>query len=210
MRRRCIVSEPAYSVRYHGIIVEPWWEELKQMAKSGKGHSSIQKWLRHPSQPDICRIKRKLDLKAVLNKDDGGPETPNNDQDTSNDILMESFPRDDAYTPDADSNLVAALRIEHYYTKYNGFRHKYKPQEYWCFHCLASREGWELDEVWVSAPELSKVMNVYSDTEEGPGTDGDAYGHYSDGERMDGDDPGSTEDVESPGRGRKRKIVEIS
>jgi hypothetical protein len=184
MQRECSKSASAYGIEYDGTVVEPWWEELKHLVKSGKGHCSVQDWVNDPYQHinvSLDHCKRKM-----VDDGDGHPERPGPNQ-------------------GAISNPIAALRIEHYYRKYDGFRHQYEPQEYWCFHCLASREGWELDEGWVPTPELvSTVMEVDSDVEGRSGTHCDACGGSL------SDDHGSEEEAASPERGRKRKISEIN
>ncbi|KAJ0414726.1 hypothetical protein BJY00DRAFT_294614 [Aspergillus carlsbadensis] len=216
MRPECYESEPAYDIQYHGLIVEPWWEELKHLVKSGEGHGSMEQWVQDTSR----RIKPWRKMKRfhgarLTNSDDddgggGALETSVHDQDTPIDSSVESSPLEGSHTPSSKPNVAAGLRIEHYYIKYNGFLHKYVPQEYWCFHCLAAREAWELDEGWVPPPEVSHVMEVDSGSEGGPWTAEDVLGRYLDDQSVNGDDPGSGEDAEPPACGRKRKIAEIS
>ncbi|KAL3456106.1 hypothetical protein BJX64DRAFT_294410 [Aspergillus heterothallicus] len=144
----CSISEPAYDIDYYGIIVEPWWEELKHLVRAGKCLCSIQQLVcdgRDATQIRHFRCQRqKEDAESSLELE-------------TNRICSESsdltYGSSSAATPESPTHAskyanakTTALRIEHYYIKYRGFRHEYGPEEYYCFYCLASRERWEVDQ----------------------------------------------------------------
>jgi hypothetical protein len=187
----CSKSAPAYGIAYHGIIVEPWWEKLKHLVKSGMCHCSMQEWV-HDTRQDNGLCHNHPNRGTI--GDFGIPEMEDHGAAMLTHGLVARGPR--GYAQETNKNALAALRIEHYYIKYEGFRHEYQPQQYWCFHCLACREGWELDEGWEPTGALSDDMEVDSDTEEGSNseegheTDDDAWDASSDDESMSGEDPG--------------------
>jgi hypothetical protein len=132
---------------------------------------------------------------------------PDNDRNTATVGTMGSC--SEVQMNSTKTNSSIELRVEQYYLKHGGFRHQYEPLEYWCFRCLAAREGWDEDLRCIRAP--SEVLEVHSDIDARPMTDETACGAYSDDETMTGagQDSGSAE-VDCRERGRKRKIADIS
>lgn len=66
--------------------------------------------------------------------------------------------------------------VEHCYKKYGGWREEYLPSQYYCFSCLALREGWgteyeELREHFETLGEHSRVEELECDSDESNSSD---------------------------------------
>jgi hypothetical protein len=202
IQRRCRKVEDAYGITYDGIIVEPWWEELKHLVKCRKCHCLMRRWMEKDHQDSIFCHNHWSERKQ---NGYGNSERRSNNQNSSavatpGNCLLDRN----------SSQFATTLRIEHYYVKYGGFCHHYELREHWCFYCLASREGWKLDAEWVPPGPLSEDELLYSDPHGGCGTDDDAYYTCSDEVSVKNDNPVSKTEVGSLKRGKKRKIAEIS
>ncbi|GCB20428.1 hypothetical protein AAWM_03313 [Aspergillus awamori] len=164
----CVVPEcpePAYDIDYHGIVVEPWWEELKHLFRAGKCVCFVQQWVSDGRDASQIRHNRcqeaVMDLGVELDTDKMLHESLDSTKCSS------PLATPGSYTHFSVDTKRAALRIEHYYMKYRGFRHEYEPGEYYCFYCLAIKESWELDPGWEPICELLEVAEEFPGLWEG-------------------------------------------
>lgn len=138
----CPVSEPAYLLHDNRVIVEPWWEELKHRIKTEKCICTMLDFVTDPRDPEDfihtpdC-VDHNMDLYVDLEPSAGCSATRRDSKDSSSNTSMEVA----HYGPLTE----VTFWFNYCYSNYGGLRCMYKPQDYYCFDCLARREGWELE-----------------------------------------------------------------
>ncbi|KAF9894433.1 hypothetical protein FE257_007936 [Aspergillus nanangensis] len=128
----CPVFEPAFLLYDNRVIVEPWWEELKQRIKTEKCICTMHEFVFDPREPEIfIHTPGCIDPEPSA----GCSATRRDSNDSSGNTSSEVA----HFGPLAE----VTSWFNYCYSNYSGLRCTYKPQEYYCFDCLARREGWE-------------------------------------------------------------------
>ncbi|KAL3444690.1 hypothetical protein BJX65DRAFT_310689 [Aspergillus insuetus] len=162
-KKNCSVSEPAHLLHDNRLIVEPWWEELKHRIKTEKcicwmhnfvtDHRDLELFSHTPDCADhnmdlYDEMEPSADCSAIRR---GG--------------MGDSF---NISTEVAKHGPIAEVTswFSYCFSKYGGLRCTYKPQEYYCFDCLAQREGWDLECAAMHEHRSSRVEKCTTDEDD--------------------------------------------
>ncbi|KAL4881847.1 hypothetical protein BJY04DRAFT_217916 [Aspergillus karnatakaensis] len=202
--RSCKTSRRACNTGEDGLMIEPWWESVKERIKTGQCCCSMSEWIHdNRDKQSILHGNCRHKIQTTTTNEPGSVSQSSYNQTAAasiSGILLHNIPppptllsrrvnrlqvstgprpRDQHSLPltagsgagqghrkgqklvdraqapkdeaqeDTDSDHPKSISsfaaiIEHFYRRQGGWKSLYRPEEYYCFSCLALKEEWDL------------------------------------------------------------------